>query len=114
ARSQLWHIDRVSHAVTVSDVLVGEDGIEEFSEADVFYEGVAVRLNQPPLRSITVEGTVNWKQPANGVVDVLSASTIATHTGDGLISGWLKAGAAIGGGWQVDNASAIDVSGIGQ
>ena len=33
ARSQIWHIDRVSHAVTVSDLLVGEDGLLEFLES---------------------------------------------------------------------------------
>ena len=30
ARSALWSIDRVTHEVDISDVLVGEDGIEDF------------------------------------------------------------------------------------
>ena len=80
----------------------------------MFYDSVSVKLDQPPLRTVTVEGTVNWKQPASGVMDVLSGSRISTHTGDGLIGDWPKAGTSIGGGWLVDEASAIDLAGIGQ
>lgn len=113
ARSQLWHIDRITHQIAVSDVLVGEDGIEEFAESDVFYDSVAVRLNQPPLRTVTVDGQVHWTQGANGSLDVLSGSTLDTFTGDGLMQDWPKAGSNIGGGWEVETASAIDINGIG-
>ena len=63
ARSQLWHIDRVTHA---GDGLrrPGRRGRRstEFAESDVFYDSVAVRLNQPPLRTVTVDGQVHWTQ----------------------------------------------------
>ena len=38
ARSALWSIDRVTHEVDISDVLVGEDGIEDFQPDEVPYE----------------------------------------------------------------------------
>jgi hypothetical protein len=114
ARSQLWHIDRVTHEVAVSDVLVGEEGIEEFAESDVFYDSVVVRLNQPPLRTVTVDGQVHWMQAGNGSLDVISSGAFDTFTGDGVMQDWPKAGANIGGGWEVDSASASDVYGIGK
>jgi hypothetical protein len=114
ARSQLWHIDRVTHEVTISDVLVGEEGIEEFVESDVFYDSVAVRLNQPPLRTVSVDGQVHWTQGASGSLDVIAGSAFDTFTGDGLIQDWPKAGSNIGGGWEVASASATDVYGIGK
>ncbi len=38
ARTQLWHIDRVTHAVTVSDIISGEDGTLAISDHDYGYE----------------------------------------------------------------------------
>jgi len=114
ARSQLWHIGRVTHQVTVSDVLVGEEGVEDFAESDVFYDSVAVRLNQPPLRIVTVDGQVHWTQSASGSLDVISSGAFDTFTGDGLMQDWPKAGSNIGGGWEVESASASDVHGIGR
>jgi hypothetical protein len=114
ARSQLWHIDRVTHHVTVSDVLIGEDGETEFAEADVFYDSVVVRLNQPPLRTVSVDGQVHWTQAGSGNVDVPSLGVISSYTGDGLVQDWPKAGSNVGGGWEVDTASATDLDGIGK
>lgn len=113
ARSQLWHIDRVTHEVTVSDVLVGEESIEEFGESEVFYDSVAVRLNQPPPRTVTVDGQVHWTQSASGGLDVFSHGAFDTYTGDGLMQDWPKAGSNLGGGWEIESASASDVYGIG-
>jgi hypothetical protein len=113
ARSQLWHINRVTHEVTISDVLVGEDGIVEFAEDDIFYDSVAVRLNQPPLRTVTIDGQVHWTQAGNGSLDVFVDRAFDTFTGDGLIEDWPKVGANIGGGWEVEAASATDVYGVG-
>lgn len=113
ARTQLWHIDRVTHAVTVSDILVGEDGIETFVESDVPYDSVAIHFNQPPLRSVTVDGSVNWGQAAIGSVTVNQGNVYESYTGGGLISDWPKAGSSVGGGWEVEFGQAIDVDGIG-
>ena len=29
--SALWHVDRITHEVTISDIIAGEDGIVEFT-----------------------------------------------------------------------------------
>ena len=55
ARSELWHIDRVTGALTTSDLLVGEDGNEDFLDSEVPYDSVSVHLNQTPLRTVTVD-----------------------------------------------------------
>jgi hypothetical protein len=108
AYSALWHIDRVTHAVTTSDILVGEDGLAEFTEADVFYDGVEIDIGTPPVRSINVRATVQWTQQASGVIDI-GNKNVATYTGASLLQGWPKAGDDIGEGWSVNTASAIDV-----
>lgn len=112
ARSQLWHIDRISHQVTPSDVLTGEDGIEDFSESDILYEGLAIRLNQPPLRTVAVDAEVHWTQSVGGSLVVLPGNRFDTYTGDGFIQDWPKADSKLGGGWEVQSASASDVEGI--
>ncbi len=45
ARSALWSIDRVTNEVDISDVLIGEDGIEEFGP-----RGSALQLGQDQSR----------------------------------------------------------------
>ena len=49
AYSKLWHIDRLSLVLTVSDILLGEDGVERFSDAEVPYDSVAIEIGQAPL-----------------------------------------------------------------
>ncbi len=41
ARAELWNIDRITHVVSSSDVLVGEDGNEDFQDSEVPYDSVA-------------------------------------------------------------------------
>jgi hypothetical protein len=112
ARSALWHIDRVTHDVTISDLLIAEDGTQEFFANEVPYDSVKIALNQTPLRSVTVDAIVNWKQSGKGSVIVIPSQVIQTFTGDGLISDWPKAEASFGGGWKVGNSHAIDVKAI--
>lgn len=114
ARAALWHINRVTHAVTVSDILIGEDGAEEFLNSEVPYDSVHIRVNQPPLRSVSVDGVVNWSQAAKGSITLQTGEAYPTYTGDGLISGWPKTGASIGGGWSVIFGDAQDVDKIGE
>src|ERR1700747_3629527 len=64
--SALYHVDRVSLAVTASDILVGEDGVVTFSGDDAFYDSVSLSLGQPPLTNIQVQGCVNWTQRTFG------------------------------------------------
>lgn len=113
AYSALYHIDRVTHAVSISDVLSGEDGNQDFLANEVPRASVTVNLSQPPLRSVNMDGAVNWTQAAKGQVTLYSGSVFHTFTGDGLISGWPTSGGGAGGGWEVAQGSAIDVDRIG-
>ena len=40
--SAMWHIDRVSLAWSISDILIGEDGTETFNAIDTFRDSVKV------------------------------------------------------------------------
>jgi len=106
ARSALWSIDRVTHEVDISDVLVGEDGTEEFATDDIFYDSVAVTLGETPLRSVEVDATINWTQEATGTISY--KIEVDTYTGESLISDWPAAGASLDGGWSVESSYAID------
>jgi hypothetical protein len=80
ARSELWDIDRITHEVTTSDILVGEDGNEDFLESEVPYDTVSVRLNQPPLRSVSVDGSVPWTNAGSGSFYVKDRAHFLTYT----------------------------------
>jgi hypothetical protein len=108
AYSALWHIDRVTNVLTTSDILVGEDGVAEFLESDVPYDSVSINIGTPPLRSVSVQGTVNWTQSASGTIDI-GDNNFTTYTGGSLMSGWPKPGASLGGGWTVLSSSAVDL-----
>ena len=110
ARSALWSIDRVTHAVDISDVLVGEDGIEDFCAGEVPYDWVEINLGETPLRSVSVDATVNWTQSATGTLSY--AIDVATYTGQSLISEWPAEGASLGGGWTVKTSYARDLNDV--
>ena len=108
ARSALWSIDRVTHAVDISDVLIGEDGIEDFAPDEVPDESVKINLGETPLRSVSVDATINWTQTASGTLQF--GLDVATYTGQSLISDWPKPGATLGGGWTVSASYAGDLN----
>lgn len=104
---RLWHIDRITHEVTASHVITGEDGIEEFQANEVPADSVHVTLGSVPVRSVVVDGSVTWTQSHTGALD-LGSGTLLTYTGKSLISDWPKAGASLGGGWRVASSRASD------
>jgi len=136
AYSALWHIDRVSLALTTSDVLEGEDGTVNVGEDASIYDRFSLSYGQPPLIATTVTGTVSWQQQAAGLIDVTSEIVAAFHhagsywqygftqrpysngggaliqvlTGDGLASDWPKPGTSIGAGWTLSTRT--DASGM--
>jgi len=118
-RPALWHIDRVTHVVTASDVINGEDGNIDVDEDTAFYDSVQVSYTQTPVRRVEVTAGVGWSQVATGFVDLSSLlafgapTTIKTLTGDGLIANWPKPGASFGGGWTVYDGSAERVDSVG-
>lgn len=103
ARTQLWHIDPITHVVSVSDLLTGEDGTEVFEEFEVPYESVDITIGQPPIRAVKVTADAPWSQSSKGRLAAFKDLYVNTKAGEGLINGWPKPGASIGGGW-----SAVD------
>lgn len=112
AYSAVWHIDRVTHAVTISDILLGEDSDEEFFPDDAFYDSVKVSLGQPPLTAVSVTGTVTWQQQATGYIN-FGNRTFSSYSGDGIVSDWPKTQTQLGSGWSVAFSIAVDVYGVG-
>ena len=109
--SRVWNINPVTMVVSTTDVIIGEDGIITFGQGDAPYDSVEEVISQtPPLQNVKIEATVGWKQTSTGVVN-FGTNTFVSLTGDSLISSWPHAGASLGGGWQIDSATARDVSG---
>jgi len=105
--SRLWHVDRVTHAVTSSDVLVGEDGTEVFQQEEVPYDSVKQRKQQSPLSIVKMDATVNWTQYSKGGID-LGQQTVRTYIGEQLISAWPKPYTSLGDGWSTRYCYALD------
>ena len=103
--SALWHIDRITHELTVSDVITGEDGTVDFLPEEVFYDSVKMTIDKPPLKSVFVNSSVAWTQFATGVIDT-GSKAIATVNAENMKSAWPKTLASLGGGWTVDYADA--------
>jgi hypothetical protein len=112
-RSALYHVDRVSHEVTASDILVGEDGVVTFTGEDAFYDSVSLTLGQPPLADIQVQASVSWTQRTFGTVKGPNVN-IESYTGETFFSGWPKPGAELGSGWRVEASLVYDVYKVAQ
>lgn len=131
ARPARWHIDRVSHQVSVSDILTAEDGTVLFTGADAFHDSVQVALGETPAREVRIEASVQWRQTGAGTIDLTpglieafgaqtpptietvdgqaraTAGYVCLAAGEQMLAAWPREGARIGGGWSVG------VSGIG-
>jgi len=68
--SALWHIDRTTLALSVSDIIQGEDGTVTITEAQALYENFSLAYGEPPLIATAVKGTVSWSQQGQGIIDV--------------------------------------------
>jgi hypothetical protein len=130
ARTELWHIDRVTGLVTTSDVLSPEDGVIELTEDDHLYGGLETSLNSVPLRRAILTCPVSFTQVASGTVSLTKSildawprvdsyatmpyerSFIASYTFEGLSGDWPKPGARFGQGWTVVSGSLIDQSAL--
>lgn len=109
ARTQLWHVDRVTHVVTVSDIVNGEDGLVDFA-GDLF--SPSLTYGQRPATTCNVHAEIRWKQAAVGSIDLsdrlyaafaaansVRDGCLSSYTGAGLQAAWPKVGASIGAGW---------------
>ena len=116
--SAVWHYDRETHVLTVSDEITGEDGLIEFdglSEGGkVLYDGLALNLTSGPLARVDVSAEYTWTQQAQGTVD-LTKYLISNWPEAGrnyirsltlTADNWPKPGTGIGDGWLVTDATA--------
>jgi hypothetical protein len=117
----VWHYDRETHVLTISDEIAGEDGTVSFdgtsADATVLYDGLALSLTSGPLSRVDVQAEYTWTQQAVGSVDLTkylisnwpnegyaAPGSITSFTfGDGE---WPKNGANIGEGWEAAEATA--------
>lgn len=119
ARSAVWHFDPITHQVTISDILVGEDGVEEFQPDEMLFDGLELDLGTPPLSKVTVTAELPWTQLAKGSGVDLTAYMLGNWPNEpgigGVISSftmtadnWPKNGAAMGDGWVASLGSCIE------
>jgi len=114
----IWHFDRETHVVTVSDEISGEDGTVSFlcADGDVLYDGLGLNLSTGPLARVDVNAEYTWTQQANGTVDltgyllshwpgVTNGAIPSLNAGD-----WPKHKAGLGDGWEVADATATDMA----
>lgn len=106
SRTQLWHIDRLTHEVTVSDIIEGEDGTLNVG-GDYFYDSLSMTYTGPPGKACTIKAEASWTQKTTGQVDITSQFPpyISTYTGEGLTNDWPKTDDTIGRGWRFVTAS---------
>lgn len=118
ARAALWHVDPVTHELTISSILAGEDGTVAVGPDDVLYDSLRMTFGQAPARRCQVTAKVSWDQKVLGSIDVAPAirdlfslrnsgtsSYIQSYTGAGLLADWPKVGASFGGGWSVKTSA---------
>lgn len=136
ARTELWHIDRISHVVTVSDIVTGDDSpIPVVPATELIYDSLEVTFSTSPARKVVMNAEIGWNQRGTGVLnlqqDVIQAfasitpgavssftggsmstsGQVVSFGGDNLVNSWPEPGRRIGGGWSVEDS---ELSLIGQ
>lgn len=124
ARPELWHVDRITHDVTVSSIVAGEDGVIDLS-GDYFYDSLNVSFSQAPVRRVEMRAEVFWDQQAAGTLDLTKSLVAAfatagttkpfmatSFTGQGLMLDWPRDGDRIGGGWTVGESEIVRADGV--
>lgn len=125
ARTQVWHIDRITHEVSISDLIEGEDGVLEFQEEEIMWESVETSFNGTPVRRVRMTASTEWDQVVSGNgLPCIKDMQVDTLAGAGLIGGWpkgaditggagiggsniiIEGGESLGGGWKVTTGSA--------
>ncbi len=106
--SKLYHVDRTSHTVTVSDILEGEDGTVTFDAGMGFRDSVKMELGECPLDMIQVQADVKWTQRTIGHI-IGPSVFVQSYTGASFKNDWPKPGADLGGGWKVEQSYVNDV-----
>jgi hypothetical protein len=125
--TKIWHYDRESHVITVSDEITGEDGLVEFDGASetgkVLYDGLGLTLTTGPLARVDVIAEYTWTQQGRGTVDLTQWIMQSWNAIDPFPTGYVSGGAAIklkagdwpkyktglGDGWEVASSTADDL-----
>jgi hypothetical protein len=117
--TKIWHYDRETLVLDVSDEITGEDGLVEFlcANGDVLYDGLGLKLTSGPLAQVDVAAEFTWTQQGFGLVDLTNylvsnwPDSINGQIGSYTMSAsdWPKTGASIGDGWIAASASAYDL-----
>lgn len=120
SRPALYHTDRITHAVTISDIIAGEDGTDLLTAGDMIAGSMNMTYGEPPLRRVDVEAEVLWQQQAQGTTDITArllaafrtagtseAHMVSSFTGQGLYDDWPEPGDDIGGGWTIGKTMTI-------
>ncbi len=112
AVSGLYHIDPVTHVVSISDILNGEDGNVDITADEHLYDEMNADFDQTnSLTAILMDATVTWNQTGQGFID-LGQQNIASYAGDAIIAEWPQPLSNLGGGWTVALANAVDSNGV--
>jgi hypothetical protein len=82
--SALWHVDRFAQGVTISDIIAGEDGTVEFTQNEVFYDKVKMKLAGAPLLMCEIQAEVEWTQCDH--TGVFEMKTVPNLEGDPKIA----------------------------
>jgi len=108
SRPELWHIDRITHVVSTSNIISGEDGTITLDEDDELYSSMRLGYGSAAVRKVQVKANVTWDQSGTGSIDMeeIVGRIIETHTGKKLAENWPKSGAKLSGGWVVDEGHA--------
>ena len=109
--SLMYHVDRLTGVVSVSDILVGEDGTLAYGGGSATYASLKNHLNQPPLMAIAVQATASWDQQYRGRFDVIYGH-MTTFTGESFISDWPTTGKSLGGGYHASVGWAANADGL--
>ncbi len=121
ARPALWHVNRVTHVLTASDIVTG--GGTTFTVTDHFYDSLNVSFRQRPANKVKCRAEVRWQNEATGEVDISAklrqafvaagssrgANYITSYTGEGLERTWPEEDKSIGAGWRVGAGSLVRV-----
>lgn len=109
ARSENWHIDPITHVVSTSDVIEGEDGEVAFAASEILFDSLSCDLGAVPITRVKMKASFSWNQRHYDIVNL--------YGGSGLITGfnsiydfadqWPKPGDNIGDGWSVFGAYII-------
>lgn len=123
ARTALWHIDPVTGVVSISDILVGEDGTVEVQADQILDGSLDLTIGEIPARSVTMTATIPWNQTFSGSIDFTGyirgnwpneiqeewpqPQVISSYTFKGLTDAWPKPGDSVGSGWSVAPGSEL-------